>query len=268
MPRYSHQMKTTRARSRILVIAGSAVGAFAIFCGSVALFGAWWRFENMPTAEEWQGLFGATVLVAIGLTLYQIRQVDASNRELIRSNELARDANLEISRPRVQVYLQADRQVWKDRTKPVDGTMFVAVTNIGRSPATNVRLAVDIPFTSMEEFFKPGMMATHFEDLNSTFDGSTRFPILNPRSTYVWFFARVPRVFEAGPEMPRQYRVTARYESSSGVHYVEEMILDLDVEKRLELPAPPLRRIGRDIEIVGDELKAIRKELKSVRSGN
>ncbi|WP_242089625.1 hypothetical protein, partial [Microbacterium lacticum] len=116
------------------------------------------------------------MLVAIGLTLYQIRQVDASNRELIRSNELARDANLEISRPRVQVYLQADRQVWKDRTKPVDGTMFVAVTNIGRSPATNVRLAVDIPFTSMEEFFKPGMMATHFEDLNSTFDGSTRFP--------------------------------------------------------------------------------------------
>ena len=61
-------MKTTRARSRILVIAGSAVGAFAIFCGSVALFGAWWRFENMPTAEEWQALFGATVLVAIGLT--------------------------------------------------------------------------------------------------------------------------------------------------------------------------------------------------------
>lgn len=213
-------------------------------------------------------MFGATVLVAIGLTLYQIRQVDASNRELIRSNELAREANLEISRPRVQVYLQADRQVWKDRTKPVDGTMFVAITNIGSSPARNVRLEVDTPFTSMEEFFKPGMMATHFEDLNSTFDGSVRFSILNPRATYVWFFARVPRIFEASAAMPRKYRVTARYESSSGIHYAEEMILDLDVEKRLELPTPPLRRIARDVEVVGDELKAMRKELKSVRASN
>lgn len=39
--------------------------AFAVFCLSVALFGSWWRFPNMPTAEEWSAFFGASALVAL-----------------------------------------------------------------------------------------------------------------------------------------------------------------------------------------------------------
>ena len=38
----------------------------------------------------------------------------------------------------------------------------------------------------------------------------------------------------------------------------ETFVLDLDVEKRIELPVDPLVRIGKDIEAVGTELKAIK----------
>ncbi|WP_137843748.1 hypothetical protein [Microbacterium sp. 2FI] len=215
----------------------------------------------MPTAEEWQALFGATVLGALAFTWYQIRQVDSSNRELVHANERTRQANLEISRPRVQVYLQMDRQVSKSRGQPLEGTMFLAVRNSGRSPALNVRLSVDIPFTSIDGFFKPGMMPTHFAKVNSVFDGTVRFPVMNPDAAYVWFFGRVPRIFDVAPGVPRRYEVTVTYDSSAGQSYKEQMVLDLDVERQLELPVPPLLRIGKDIEVVGDHLKSISRSV-------
>jgi hypothetical protein len=248
---------------RALTIVGAIVIAFALFCVSAAILGPWWRFENMPSAEEWQALFAATVLGALAFTWYQIRQVDSSNRELVQANELTRQANLEISRPRVQVYLQMDRRVSKSRGLPLEGTMFIAVRNSGRSPALNVRLLVDTPFTSMKEFFKPGMMPIHFAKVNSVFDGTVRFPVMNPDATYVWFFGQVPRIFEMTPGVPRRYAVTVMYDSSAGQSYEEQMVLDLDVEKQLELPVPPLVRIGKDIEVVGDHLKSISRSFTS-----
>ncbi|MFD4957862.1 hypothetical protein [Microbacterium sp. NPDC058389] len=245
----------TSGRARFVVAATLLL--FALFCISAAVFGAWWRFENMPTAEEWQALFGATVLVALALTWYQIRQVDSSNLELVRANELSRQANLEISRPRVQVYLQMDRQVLKSRGQSVQGTMYLAIRNTGQSPALNVKLQVDVPFSSSEEFFMPGRMQPHFEEVNAVFDGTVRFPVMSKDAPYVWLMGRVPRIFDEVAGVPRRYEVTASYDSSAGESYVEKMPLDLDIEKRIELPVPPLVRIGKDIEVVGDHLKSI-----------
>lgn len=154
-----------------LKVLGIVLAAFALFCTSVVFWGSWWRFSEMPTAEEWSAFFGASALVALGFAWYQIRQVDRSNNALVASNELARQVNIEAVRPRIQIALEPSRVVRKNRNTPAEGTLYIAVRNIGVSPAHNVRMRVNEPFTSLEKFFKPGMMAAHFDEVNKAFNG-------------------------------------------------------------------------------------------------
>lgn len=55
-----------RSTRIVLTVLAVAVVAFGLFCVGVAVWGSWWRFPNMPTAEEWSALFGASALVALG----------------------------------------------------------------------------------------------------------------------------------------------------------------------------------------------------------
>jgi len=245
-----------------MIILAVALAAFALFCGSVALWGSWWRSPGMPTAEEWSALFGVSALIALAFAWYQIRQVDQSNRALIASNQLARQVNLEAVRPRVQVALEASRSVTKNRGGPVEGTLYIAVRNIGVSPAHDVRLRVSPPFTSLEKFFKPGMMEEHFSEVNKAFNGEVHFPTLHPGNTYIWFLGRAPAVFDDTTGAPRRWEVEAVYAgTASAVAFHDNFVLDLDVEKRIELPVDPLIRIGKDIEVVGNQLAALKKAL-------
>ncbi|MBA8816379.1 hypothetical protein FHX48_001452 [Microbacterium halimionae] len=251
-------MKTPAARI-VLTVAAVVVAAFGLFSASVVIWGSWWRFPYMPTAEEWQAVFGASALVALGFAWYQIRQVDQSNKALIASNELARQVNIEAVRPRVQVALEASRFVQKDRGASATGTLYIAVRNIGVSPASDVRLKVSQPFTSLETFFKPGMMSSHFAEVNETFNGEVHFPTLNPGNSYIWFLGRVPELFQDDSGIPRRWEVETKYTGTvSPEPFRETFVLDLDVEKRIELPVDPLVRIGKDIEVVGSHLKAIK----------
>ncbi|GEC74184.1 hypothetical protein [Microbacterium maritypicum] len=237
---------------RIVIVVVGLVVAFTL---SVTLFGSWWRFPHMPTAEEWSALFGASALGALFFAWHQIRQVDRSNRELINTNELMRRANVETIRPRVQVSLDTTRTVNKVRGGKVEGNIFVSLKNIGASPAHDLRLTVSPAFDSLEKFFKSGKKDLAMKALNEVFDGSVRFSTLRPGATYIWFLGRAPEIFE--DENPfRRWRVEARFASTaSSDEHVDISELDVDVEKRLELPVDPLVRIGRDIEIVGDRLK-------------
>jgi hypothetical protein len=213
----------------------------------------------MPIAEEWSALFGATALIALGFAWYQIRQVDQSNKALVASNEHIQHVNIEAVRPRVQVSLQADRSVRKDRGAPAEGTIYIAVRNIGVSPANDVKMRVTPPFTSLEKFFKAGMMGQHFEEVNRAFNGETFFPTLNPGNTYIWFLGRAPGLFNASTGVPRRWTVEAEYVGSvSDKPFQDTFILDLDVEKRIELPVDPLIRIGKDIQVVGEKLESIK----------
>lgn len=209
----------------------------------------------MPTAEEWSALFGASALGALFFAWHQIRQVDQSNRELINTNELMRRANVEAIRPRVQVSLDTTRTVNKVRGGKVEGNIFVSVQNIGASPAHDVRLSVSPAFDSLERFFKPGKKDLAMQALNDVFDGSVRFSTLRPGVTYIWFLGRAPEIFDEDNPF-RRWRAQARFSSSaSNEEHLDVSEMDIDVEKRLELPVDPLIRIGRDIEIVGDRLK-------------
>jgi hypothetical protein len=237
----------------------AAGGVFALFCVSVSLWGSWWRFPGMPIAEEWSALFGATALIALVFAWYQIRQVDQSNKALVASNEHIQHVNIEAVRPRVQVSLQADRSVRKDRGASAEGTIYIAVRNIGVSPANDVKMRVTPPFTSLEKFFNPGMMGQHFEEVNQAFNGETSFPTLNPGNTYIWFLGRAPGLFNASDGVPRRWTVEAEYVGSvSDKPFQDTFILDLDVEKRIELPVDPLIRIGKDIQVVGEKLQSIK----------
>lgn len=248
----------------ILSVVICAVVALGLFFASVVAWGPWWRFPNMPTPEEWSAIFGASALIALGFAWYQIRQVDQSNKALIASNELARQVNLEAVRPRVQISLEPTRFVSKDRGRPPEGTLHIAIRNIGVSPASNVRMCVNPPFTSLEKFFKPGMMNTHFAEINKVFSGEIAFRTLNPGNTYSWFLGGVPELFQDEPGVPRRWEVEAEYTGTASAEpFRESFVLDLDVEKHIELPIDPLVRIGKDIEIVGNNLAEIKRIVRT-----
>jgi hypothetical protein len=253
-------------QKRRLVILLSGVAALVlalalafVFDLSVRLWGSWWRIPDMPTAEEWSALFGVSALVAVFFAWQQLRQVDESNRELIASNQLTRQVQLETIRPRVQVYLQANRSVWKRRDKPVDGQLHITVVNTGATEALNVRLSVTPPFSSLEEFFNPGMMGKHFQAVNAVFDGSIAFDVLRPGASYIWFLGRAPKLFEDQDQAPRRYEIKASYGSALvDGRFESEFVIDLDVEKRIDAGEDSLERIGKDLEVIGDKLEAIK----------
>jgi hypothetical protein len=235
---------------------------FLVFCGSVVNWGSWWRFQDMPTAEEWSAFFGASALIALGFAWYQIRQVDQSNKSLIASNELARQVNLEAVRPRVQVALQTSRSVSKSRGASVRGSLYISVKNTGVSAAHDVRLSVNQPFTSLESFFKPGMMGNHFAEVNAVFDGSVHFQTLQPGNSYIWFLGQAPELFMTTDEIPRRWNIEATYSgTATRVPFHDAFVIDLEVEKRIDLPVDPLIRIGKDIEVVSDKLEAIKRSI-------
>ncbi len=103
------------------------------------------------------------------------------------------------------------------------------------------------------------MMGAHFAAVNETFSGDVSFRTLNPGNTYIWFLGQVPDLFDDAPGIPRRWEVEAEYTGTASLEpFHETFVLDLDVEKRIELPVDPLVRIGKDIEAVGTELKAIK----------
>ena len=60
----------------------------------------------------------------------------------------------------------------------------------------------------------------------------------------------------------RQYRVKAEYAGTALANgYVEEFLLDLDIERNLAQRVDPLERIGKDIEVLADKLEAIKGKL-------
>lgn len=146
----------------------------------------------------------------------------------------------------------------KKRGAPVRGKIYIAVQNIGVSPARDVRLKVNPPFTSLEEFFNPNMMEGHFDKINKIFNGEVHFQILNPGNKYIFLLGGT-ELFNAGHEIRRQWRVETHYSGTASYEpFSETFVLDLDVEMRIEAPVNPLVRIGKDIEVVGSHLEQIK----------
>lgn len=248
------------------LIAAIGIGfALVLFYGIALLEGPWWRHPNFPTAEELSALFGGVALIALVLAWKQIRQVDESNRALIKSNEIALEVSLEATRPRIQVYLQAERFVGKYRGAAAEGTVYIALMNSGGSAAQNVALSVSPAFDSLPMFFnepRETNRTNHFEKLNEAFDGTVRFDHIRPGAKFIWFLGRVPDLFKDEGTVPRRYEIHADYESEFlEKRYEEDFVIDLDVESRIEAPVDKLTRISKDLEVIGDQLKRIERSI-------
>ncbi len=244
----------------LAVVVATAVGAFRV---SIAVWGSWWRFDGAPTAEEWSAFFGGFVVIGLVFAWYQIRQVDRSNRALAASNEETRRVNIETIRPRLLVDLGLHRSVFKDRRAAMQGTVVVEVANLSASTARNVCLSVEPPFQSLAHFFLPDKMPAAMARVNSVFDGSVSFEHLASGRRHGYILGRFPKIFEATPEMPRRYVVIARYTDMSGQHHFEDTFtLDLDVAGSVEVATDPVTRLGKDVEVIGDELSLIRRAMK------
>lgn len=207
-------------------------------------------------------MFGVSALAALAFAWHQIRQVDRSNRELIASNAASRRLNMEGMRPRVQVSLQPRRFVTRNRGADAIATIYIEVRNIGPSPAHNVRMLVDPPFTSSEDFFDQGKRDAHFEMVNKAFNGEISFPTLHPGNTYIWYLGRAPEVFHQAQEIPRRWTIHAQYDGTmSDEGFQDSFTLDLDVETPVDISENPLIRIGKDLEVVGDRLRDINRSV-------
>jgi len=245
----------------VLLAAGAAVGLLRV---TVYLFGPWWRFEGAPTADEWSAFFGAFVVAGLVIAWFQLRQVDQSNRELAASNDDVRRVNLELARPRVIVQLEYQRALFKSRRVPLSGSIVVVVSNGGASTARDVRLSLAPNFESLEKFFNPGKMDDYLSGVNSKFQGSVLFPQLAAGIRHGYYLGKFPDLTDDTTGLPRRYVVKARYADVSRRHEFEEtFVLDLDVNRSIEVSADPLARLGKDVEVVGDELKHIREGLRA-----
>lgn len=106
------------------------------------------------------------------------------------------------------------------------------------------------------------MMNEHFEEVNHAFNGEVHFGTLHPGSTYIWFLGRVPDLFDESSFIPRRWNVEVEYMGSmSNDPFKDGFVLDLDIEKRMEFPVDPLKRIGKDVEVVAEKLDGIRKAI-------
>ncbi|MBT1541470.1 hypothetical protein KK103_06825 [Curtobacterium flaccumfaciens pv. flaccumfaciens] len=254
---------------RLLMIVLIAFLAMAAVLGvlrlTVSLFGSWWRFEGAPTAEEWSAFFGAFVVGGLVIAWFQLRQVDRSNRELASSNDDVRRVNLELVRPRIIVDLEYQRALFKSRHGQLSGSIMVIVSNGGASTASDVRLSLTPGFQSLEQFFKPGKMEEYLSEVNAKFQGAVLFPQLAAGVRHGYFLGRFPDLTEDATGLPRRYIVKVQYNDVSRKHQFEEsFVLDLDVNRSIEISADPVARLGKDVEVVGDELKLIRQGLTSV----
>lgn len=253
-------------RSLLVAVAALVALSAALIClrVSVLLFGSWWRYDGAPTADEWSAFFGAFVVIGLVFAWYQLRQVDQSNHELAASNEEVRRVNLEMVRPRVLVELDYERALFKSRQAQFTGSILMKISNIGVSTAQGVAVTVSPPLQSLPQFFKPEKMEEYFTGLEQKFDGSVLFPQLTPGQRHGYFLGRFPDLTDDQTGVPRRYTVTVRYTDSSQTHeFTESFTLDLDANRSVEVRTDPVARLGRDVEVVGDQLKLIRKELDS-----
>lgn len=255
-------VKWKQLKVPVYVAAASAILLAALKL-SVVFFGSWWRWGGMPTPDEWSAILGFSAVIALVLAWYQIRQVDVSNRALVDSNAETQRINLEMVRPRVQVSLMARQSVRKQRGFPAGGNLFVSLENVGMGTARNLKMKVDIPFDSLDQFFLEGKREQHFANVNKNFEGICTFQIVVAGKRFIWFLGRAPELLDESNGAPQRYRVDVEYEDIAGHLFKESFSLDLQAEKNVLAEIDPLERIGRDIEVVGDQLKQVATNIKS-----
>jgi len=186
-------------------------------------------------------LLTAVYVVAAVVTTWIVRR---SNRLVRESNDLARQAleqNLRLERERSRPYVIFDFIIKST-------CLHAVLQNIGKTPAVNVRVALDKPVKRLgpEE-------AIPF----------TRHPIafMAPGRT-VMDFINVAHQFFKDHESPI-FTVSIEYEDTSGTSFSEKVVVELEHQKGLShiVPKNHMQEAAKELKTIAKHLQELRRSM-------
>lgn len=205
-------------------------------------------------------LAAVAAIIALVIAGRQLRELISSNRLLAASNEAMTESNIAITRPYVVVDFEFIPSV--SRTGSTFGvSVFVTIRNDGRTPAHKLTMTVDRPFAPPTPAETDGWKES-ISDLNRVTDGSTIIRSLTNTRPLKYYLAG-QEIFSAETEQAPEWTVDVRYFDSAGREFRESFALEIEPWRRSVAVADPLVRIGKYLDGVAHELKALNATVKS-----
>ncbi len=222
----------------------------------------------MTNAELfWVALQGiGTILAAIAAIIAlviagrQLGELIASNKLLAASNDAMAESNVALTRPFVVVDFEFSSSVTR-KGETFGTSVFVMIRNDGRTPAHNITMTVDHPFAALSEPNTDGWRKS-IEDLNRLMDGKTALRSLTNTRPLRYYLDGTELFGEADEPAPR-WRIDVRYENGDGREFHDSFTLEVEPWRRSVVVADPLKKIGKFIDSVAHEVKALNSTVKS-----
>lgn len=205
-------------------------------------------------------LAAVAAIIALIIAGRQLGELIASNKLLAASNEAMTESNIALTRPYVVVDFEFTPSL--RRGGGVSGTsVFVTVRNDGRTPAHNVTMLVDQPFAATSKPDTEGWRKS-IEDLNHFASGKR---ILNTLTTTrpLKFYLDGTELFGQADELAPVWKVSVRYEDGDGREFRDAFTLEVEPWRRSVVIADPLVRVGKYVDSVAHEVKALTSIVRS-----
>lgn len=223
----------------------------------------WWNIDGWPTANEWSAWWtliaivpalaaGIAAIFAVWIAFRQLSHLIDSNNSLEAATDATSRSNLAVSRPYMTVDLEAVKSEGRNPQQALGGTLRVLIRNDGRSPAADVRLSVDPPFTPGS--LEPEAARSAEEWLAKVFSGDIAFPMFRPGRVHAMLLDRIPGVFHSST--PREYRITVSYRSIDGQNVFEDTYpLSVSILGPSLAPNDWGNRISKDLQALNETIK-------------
>jgi len=227
----------------------------------------WWRIDGFPWTDEWQALWsGVSAFAAVaGVGIALLSLVAATGalwysrgqlRELIGSNRMLRQSNIELSRPRVSIEFEFYRQeMWDHRTSFIAGLNLV-IRNRGVATASDVRIVFD---TVPDATPLPPLV-------RKILSGERRLASLSVGQPLIYRIENFPQGKKIEPDemSHHNYRVTVEYvDPASSSHFVEVIELSIDPLLFARQYPEPLARISKDVQSLTTAVNGVKSTLRS-----
>ncbi|WP_091228107.1 hypothetical protein [Microbacterium sp. 3J1] len=220
----------------------------------------------MTEAVFWAAVQGiGTVIAAVAAIVAlliagsQLRQLIASNRLLAASNDTMAESNIALTRPYVVV--DYDFRPSITRNGGTSGTsVFVVIRNDGRTPAHNIRMAVDRPFAPISQPDQEGWRKS-VEDLNRMMNGETALRSLTSTRPLKYYLDD-GKIFGVSDEPAPAWTVRVTYEDAEGRRFTESFHLDVEPWRRSIAIGDPLIQAGKYIDAVAHELHDVNRAIQ------
>ncbi|WP_262002031.1 hypothetical protein [Microbacterium sp. Mcb102] len=224
----------------------------------------------MTEAVFWSAVQGiGTVIAAVAAIIAliiagsQLRQLIASNRLLAESNDAMVESNIAVTRPYVIVDYQFRPSVSR-RGGTTGSSVFVVIRNDGRTPAHNITMKVDRPFTPVSKPDGEGWRKS-LEDLNRMMNGESVIRSLTAARPLKYYIDD-EALFGVSDEAAPRWSVQVSYEDAEGRAFRETFHLDVEPWRRSIAEADPLIQAGKYIESVAYEVRDVKQAIRSKQS--